>query len=60
METFVFVLDTIKRNGLVVSAKKVKLFQTKVCFLGFDISEGQIRPIDRAIQFDWLVFRSYH
>ena len=44
-------LDTIKRNGLVVSAKKVKLFQTKVRFLGFDISEGQIRPIDRAIQF---------
>lgn len=44
-------LDTIKRNGLVVSAKKVKLFQTKVRFLGYDISEGQIRPIDRAIQF---------
>ena len=44
-------LDTIKRNGLVVSAKKIKLFQTKVCFLGHDISEGQIRPIDRAIQF---------
>ena len=43
-------LNTIKRNGLVVSAKKVKLFQTKVCFLGYDISEGQIRPIDRAIQ----------
>ena len=33
-------LDTIKRNGLIVSAKKVKLFQTKVRFLGFDISEG--------------------
>ena len=44
-------LDTIKRNGLVVSAKKIKLFQTKVRFLGYDISEGQIRPIDRAIQF---------
>ena len=43
-------MDTIKINGLVVSAKKVKLFQTKVCFLGYDISEGQIRPIDRAIQ----------
>ena len=27
-------LDTIKRNGLVVSAKKIKLFQTKVRFLG--------------------------
>ena len=33
-------LDTIKRNGLVVSAKKIKLLQTKVCFLGYDISEG--------------------
>ena len=44
-------LDTIKRNGLVVSTKKVKLFQTKVRFLGFDISKGQIRPIDRVIQF---------
>ena len=44
-------LDTIKCNGLVVSSKKIKLFQTKVCFLGYDISEGQICPIDRAIQF---------
>ena len=31
-------LETIKRNGLVVSAKKVKLFQTKFHFLGYDIS----------------------
>ena len=44
-------LDTIKRNGLVVSAKKIKLFQTKICFLGYDISKGQINPIDKAIQF---------
>ena len=44
-------LETIKRNGLVVFAKKIKLFQTKVRFLGYDISEGQIRLIDRAIQF---------
>jgi hypothetical protein len=46
-------LDTIK-HSLVVSAKKkkkIKLFQTKIKFLGFDISEGKIRPIDRAIQF---------
>ena len=27
------------------------LRSTKVRFLGFDISQGQIRPIDRAIQF---------
>ena len=44
-------LDTNKRNGLVVSTKKIKLFQKKVRFLGYDISKGQIRPIDRAIQF---------
>jgi hypothetical protein len=44
-------LETIKHNGLVVSASKIKLFQTKIRFLGFDISEGKIRPIDRAIQF---------
>ena len=44
-------LETIKQNGLVVSAKKIKLFQTKVSFLGYDISEGQIHPIDKTIQF---------
>ena len=44
-------LDVIKHNGLVVSVKKIKLFQTKVHFLGYDIFEGQIRPIDRATQF---------
>ena len=44
-------LETIKQNGLVVSAKKIKLFQTKVYFLGYDISKGQIHLINRAIQF---------
>ena len=44
-------LETIKRNDLVVSAKKIKLFQKKVSFLGYDISEGQIHPIDRTIRF---------
>ena len=42
-------LKTIKINGLVISTKKIKLFQTKVRFLGYDNSEGQICPIDRAI-----------
>ena len=42
-------LDTIKCNGLVVSTKKIKLFQTKVRFIGYDIFEGQICPINRAI-----------
>jgi hypothetical protein len=31
-------LETIKHNDLVVSASKIKLFQTKIRFLGFDIS----------------------
>ena len=44
-------LDTIKRNGLVVSTKKIKLFQTKVHFLGYDIAKGQICSIDKTIQF---------
>jgi hypothetical protein len=44
-------LEIIKTNGLVFSAKKIKLFQTKIRFLSFDISEGQTRPIDRAIEF---------
>jgi hypothetical protein len=44
-------LGTIKHSSLVVSAKKIKLFQTKIRFLGFDISGGKIRLIDRVIQF---------
>ena len=35
-------LETIKRNGLIVSAKKINLFQTKVRFLGYDISDRAI------------------
>ncbi|BBG96817.1 Excinuclease ABC, C subunit, partial [Prunus dulcis] len=44
-------LQIIKQNGLVVSAKKIKLFQTNVRFLGFNICQSQISPIDRVIQF---------
>ena len=44
-------LNTVKLNGLVVSAPKIKIFQTHVQFLGFDIHHGLIKPIDRAIQF---------
>ena len=42
-------LQTVKLNGLVISAPKIKLFQTHVRFLGFDIHHGVIKPIDRAI-----------
>ena len=34
-----------ERNGLVVSASKMKLFQTKIRFLGHDIFNGIIKPI---------------
>ena len=44
-------IQTVKLNGLVVLAPKIKLFQTRVRFLGFDIHHGVIKPIDRAIQF---------
>ncbi|CAL2226721.1 unnamed protein product [Prunus armeniaca] len=44
-------LQIVKSNGLVVSAKKIKLFQTNVRFLGFNICQSQISPIDRVIQF---------
>ena len=40
-----------KENGLVISAKKIKLFQTKIRFLGHNIEKGLISPIDRAINF---------
>ena len=41
----------LKENGLVVSAKKIKLFQTKVGFLGFEIFQGTIAPMSRSIEF---------
>jgi len=44
-------LQIVKTNGLVVSAKKIKLFQTNIRFLGYNIFQSQINPIDRVIQF---------
>ena len=44
-------LSIIKINGLVVSSPKIKLFQTKIRFLGYNIYEGKISPIDRVIKF---------
>ena len=37
LQTF---LTTVKRNGLVVSKPKIKVFQTKISFLGFEINFG--------------------
>jgi hypothetical protein len=44
-------LDVIKLNGLVVSATKIKLFQTNIRFLGYNIHQSKISPISRVIQF---------
>ena len=41
----------IKESGLVISAPKRKLFQTQISFLGFEIYQGKIKPIQRAIDF---------
>ncbi|CAN4091661.1 unnamed protein product [Withania somnifera] len=43
--------NIVKTNGLVVSAKKIKLLQTKIRFLGHDLFQGTYRPICRAIEF---------
>jgi hypothetical protein len=44
-------LNIIKHNGLVVSSLKIKLFQTKILFLGYNIYQGKISLIDRVIKF---------
>ena len=44
-------LNTVEKNGLVVSATKMKLFQTKIRFLGHDIYKGTIKPITRSLEF---------
>ena len=41
----------VRENGLVISASKTKLFQTKIRFLGFEIYQGTIKPIQKAIEF---------
>ena len=43
--------NVIIKNELVVSATKMKLFQTKVRFLGHSIHNGTIIPVDRSIEF---------
>jgi len=42
LQTF---LHLIEKNGLVVFASKMVLFQTKIRFLGHDIFQGTIKPI---------------
>ena len=41
----------VRENGLVISTLKIKIFQTKIRFIGFEIYQGTIKPIQRAIEF---------
>ena len=41
--------NIIKENVVVVSAKKMKLFQPRVIFPGFKIYQGTITPISKSI-----------
>jgi len=41
----------IKENGLVVSKKKIKIFQTKIRFLGYEIYQETLTPIQRSLEF---------
>ena len=45
------VFKDVKINDLVLSAPKIKLFQTTVRFLDHNINKGTIIPIDRSIEF---------
>ena len=44
-------INIIKQNGLEVSQTKINLFQTRIRFLGHNIHQGTIIPIDRSIKF---------
>ncbi|KAL6327887.1 hypothetical protein AAG906_027285 [Vitis piasezkii] len=44
-------VETVKINGLSLSATKINLFQTKVRFLGHHIHQGTFTPIQRSIEF---------
>jgi len=44
-------ISVMERNGLAVSASKLILFQTNIRFLGHNIYQGMIKPIQRALAF---------
>jgi hypothetical protein len=43
--------ELIHKNGLVVFASKMSLFQTQIRFLGHEIVNRTIRPIQRSLEF---------
>ena len=44
-------IQTIKENGLSLSASKINLLQTKIRFLGYHIYQETITPTQRSFQF---------
>ena len=44
-------LDVIEKNGLVISQKKMPLFQVRIRFLGYYVFQLTIPLIERVIQF---------
>jgi len=48
LQTFIYVME---KNGLAASPSKMILFQTKIRFLGDDIYQGTIKPIQRSLAF---------
>ena len=44
-------VQTVKNNGLSLSATKINLFQTNIRVLGHHIYQGTITPIQRSIEF---------
>ena len=44
-------VNIIKRNGFVVSLPKIKIFETKIRFLGFQIHLRMIKLIQRLSEF---------
>ena len=47
----IFFQKLVRDNGLVIFASKIDLFQTNIRFLGFNIYQDKIKPIQRAIEF---------
>ena len=43
--------NAIKANGMTCYAQKIKLFQTKIRFLGYEIFQWKTKPIQRLIEF---------
>ena len=48
--------NIIKYNCMVINAKKIKLFQIKVWFLGHDLYQGNYKPICRTTEFSDMFF----